>query len=93
MCFFVGNDFLPHLPSLDVRDNGIDILVNCWKRMLPKLRDYITCDGNLNLESVEKLLSSLSYKEDEIFRKRHEGEKEGKRTTRDVNLPKKKRKH
>lgn len=75
MCFFVGNDFLPHLPSLDVRDNGIDILVNCWKRMLPKLRDYITCDGNLNLDSVEKLLSSLSYKEDEIFRKRHEGEK------------------
>ncbi|KAG7665175.1 RAT1 [[Candida] subhashii] len=74
MCFFVGNDFLPHLPSLDVRDNGIDILVNCWKRCLPRLRDYVTCDGKLNIESVEKLMSNLAYKEDEIFRRRREQE-------------------
>lgn len=74
MCFFVGNDFLPHLPSLDVRDNGIDILVGCWKAALPKLRDYVTCDGELNLDSVEKVLVGLSYKEDGIFRKRHENE-------------------
>lgn len=74
MCFFVGNDFLPHLPSLDVRDNGIDILVGCWKAALPKLRDYVTCDGELNLESVEKVLVNLSYKEDGIFKKRHENE-------------------
>ncbi|RLV88104.1 5'-3' exoribonuclease 2 [Meyerozyma sp. JA9] len=75
MCFFVGNDFLPHLPSLDVRDNGIDILLGCWKRVLPKLKGYITCDGNLNAESVEKLMNALTYKEAEIFRKRHEQEK------------------
>lgn len=75
MCFFVGNDFLPHLPSLDVRDNGIDILLGCWKRVLPKLRGYITCDGNLNTTSVERLMNALTYKESEIFRKRHEQEK------------------
>lgn len=75
MCFFVGNDFLPHLPSLDVRDNGIDTLVNVWKRLLPSLKDYITCDGILNLEGVERLMESLSHKEQGIFQKRHENER------------------
>lgn len=75
MCFFVGNDFLPHLPLLSVRDNGIDILVNCWKQVMPKLRDYITCDGRLNIEAVEQLLAGLAMKEDDIFRKRAENER------------------
>lgn len=74
MCFFVGNDFLPHLPSLDVRDNSLDALVGIWKGLLPKLKHYITCDGNLNLERVEKLLSELAKKEDDIFKNRHEQE-------------------
>lgn len=75
ICFFAGNDFLPHLPSLDVRDNGIDTLVNCWKKCLPRLRDYLTCDGKLNLQSVETLLGDLAIKEDEIFRNRFAAEK------------------
>ncbi|GEQ70569.1 hypothetical protein JCM33374_g4247 [Metschnikowia sp. JCM 33374] len=74
MCFFVGNDFLPHMPALSVRDNGIDILVGCWKQVITKLRDYITCDGKLNLEGVEQLLAVLSNKEGDIFKKRREND-------------------
>ncbi len=70
MCFFCGNDFLPHLPSLDVRDNSIDILVGIWKTVLPKMKTYITCDGVLNLENVEILLGALGPREDDIFRTR-----------------------
>lgn len=74
MCFFVGNDFLPHLPSLSVRDNGIDILVGCWKLIISRVSDYLTCDGKLNLDAVEQLLKALSVKEDDILRRRHENE-------------------
>ncbi|GAV47658.1 hypothetical protein ZYGR_0H05040 [Zygosaccharomyces rouxii] len=71
MCFFCGNDFLPHLPCLDVRENSIDILLDIWKVVLPTMKTYITCDGELNLESVEKLLSQLGSREADIFKTRH----------------------
>lgn len=71
MCFFCGNDFLPHLPCLDVRENSIDILLDIWKSILPRLKTYMTCDGKLNLESVEMVLKELGNREGDIFKTRH----------------------
>jgi len=74
MCFFVGNDFLPHLPSLEIRDGGIDTLMAIWKDNLPVMGGYITKDGSVELDKVQYVLDGLAKQEDAIFRRRRQGE-------------------
>lgn len=57
MCFFCGNDFLPHLPSLEIREGAIDELLRIYKRLLPSLGGYLTSNGNINMSRVDVLLS------------------------------------
>ncbi|KAL2127744.1 hypothetical protein VTI74DRAFT_10241 [Chaetomium olivicolor] len=74
MCFFVGNDFLPHLPALEIRENGINTLTAIWKDNLPVMGGYVTKDGHVNLERAQYILSGLAKQEDSIFRRRKEAE-------------------
>lgn len=74
MCFFVGNDFLPHLPSLDIREQGIDTLIAIWKDNIPIMGGYVTKDGHVDLERAQYILSGLAKQEDAIFRRRHQND-------------------
>lgn len=74
MCFFVGNDFLPHLPSLDIRENGIDTLMAIWRDNIPLMGGYVTKDGQVNLERAQYILDGLAKQEDQIFRRRRQAE-------------------
>uniref|UniRef100_A0AAX7SX10 5'-3' exoribonuclease n=1 Tax=Astatotilapia calliptera TaxID=8154 RepID=A0AAX7SX10_ASTCA len=67
MCFFVGNDFLPHLPSLEIRDYQSE--TRC-------LNGYLTQNGYVNLERVEMIMQAVGVAEDNIFKKRKEDEAE-----------------
>lgn len=75
LCFFVGNDFLPHLPSLDIRDGALDYMLILYKDALPSLGDYLTSPGGVvNLRQVDVLLAKLGEVEDVVFRKKKEAE-------------------
>jgi len=75
LCFFVGNDFLPHLPSLDIRVGALDFLFNVYKRVLPSLGDYITrSGGNVNLSHVDVILAEVGAIEDHVFAMKHKNE-------------------
>lgn len=74
MCFFVGNDFLPHLPSLEIRENGIDTLIAIWRDNIPYMGGYLTKDGHVDLERAQFILDGLAKQEDAIFRRRKQTE-------------------
>lgn len=74
MCFFVGNDFLPHLPSLEIREGAIDRLVNLYKKCVYKTGGYLTDSGEVALERVEMIMTDLGYMEDTIFKDRQRNE-------------------
>ena len=74
MCFFVGNDFLPHLPSLNIHEGGIDTLIAIWRDNIPKMGGYVTCDGSVDLARAQVILEGLAKQEDAIFRRRKEAD-------------------
>ena len=77
LCYFLGNDFLPHLPSLDIHKNGIDYLVECYMLVFFELQDD---KNNYLIESVKKnnikinnefllkLVEKLGEKEEDILK-------------------------
>ncbi|CAO3646971.1 unnamed protein product [Cunninghamella echinulata] len=82
MCFFVGNDFLPHLPSLEIREGAISTLSLIWKQCMPMMGGYMTYNGKVDLKRVQILVSELGKMEDAIFSERREKEERRKRNAK-----------
>jgi len=53
LCFLVGNDFLPHLPGLDIRAGGIDCLMTIYKN-IQESHGYITENKIINQSNCLK---------------------------------------
>ncbi|KAH8238853.1 hypothetical protein KR038_004666 [Drosophila bunnanda] len=76
MCFFVGNDFLPHLPSLEIREGAVDRLVELYKKCVYKTKGYLTDSGDVNLDRVQLIMTDLGNAEDQIFKNRQRREQQ-----------------
>ncbi|KAF7729242.1 5'-3' exoribonuclease 2 [Apophysomyces ossiformis] len=92
LCFFVGNDFLPHLPSLEIREGAISTLSLLWKQCLPMMGGYMTHNGNVDMKRVEILVTELGKMENNIFKERREKEERRTRNAKRRKLEEQRRK-
>lgn len=67
LCFILGNDFLPHLPSLMIKEGGLSRAMLCYKLVQADLPgEYLVTDDLMNYHSLFllKFLQRLSEYED-----------------------------
>lgn len=78
ICYFLGNDFLPHIPSIDIKcydkgsTNGLDLLLQAYSHVFDNIHDYIIIvgeDGKITYNKVflSMFLEYLASFESEFF--------------------------
>lgn len=71
ICYFLGNDFVPHLPSIDIKTGALDFLVNCYTDTFNTIKQpLLTFDNNnpiLNNTFLDIFLKNTSRSENYYF--------------------------
>ena len=68
LCFLCGNDFLPHFPSINIRNNGVQYLLEVYKTIQSKSENVYLVNGKkINWSIFNLLFSEISTKEIELI--------------------------
>ena len=74
ICYLMGNDFLPHLPSIDIYDGGIDYLINKYSYIYLEHQDYIVNKSKkekINQNIFNNYLISIASDEEGFLQKHY----------------------
>jgi len=68
----VGNDFVPHLPNLQIVKGALPMLYGTYSEVLPSLDGYLNENGILHLRRFEAFIKQLSQFDIEMFRETYD---------------------
>lgn len=72
ICFLLGNDFLPHFPSLNIRTSGIHTLLNEYKKLSREICDFKLIENeSIIWKNVRLLINNLSILEEGLIKKEY----------------------
>lgn len=84
LCFFLGNDFLPHFPALNIRTTGINNLINAYKFVFADSTETLTRGREIIWKNMRKFLTHLAANELDYIKEEYvQREKLSKRTLYD----------
>lgn len=59
LCTFVGNDFLPHLPALKIRENALDVILFYYLKYLNASKTYLLVNDNIQFDFLFNIIGEI----------------------------------
>jgi 5'-3' exonuclease len=72
ICFLLGNDFMPHFPSVNIRTNGIDKILNAYKNTIGNTSKIITDGKNIYWDVFFLFINWLATNEEVYFKEEYQ---------------------